>query len=96
MNALKWMLAGLAVGMILVAFRDFENETWLVPGRTAGGDDGARDEEPFLGYDGMDEETLLEWLEDASPDRGVLRRIRGYEAANRARGSVLEVVDGLL
>jgi hypothetical protein len=95
MNALKWLLAGLAVGVILVAFRDFENETWLIPVRADDGV-GAADEEPVLGYDGMDEDTLIDWLGDADLDPATLRRIRAYEAATRGRGTVIEAVDELL
>jgi hypothetical protein len=106
MNWLKALLAGAAVGVILIAFRDFENERWLAPAGAGGGagTEGAAgteeeeevEEEPLLGYDGMDEETLILWLSDARLDRRTLTRIRRYEEENLAREAVLEAVDGLL
>jgi hypothetical protein len=105
MNWLKALLAGAAVGVILIAFRDFENERWLAPagaggGATTGGPVGMAEEEveeePLLGYDGMDEETLLAWISDARLDRRTLTRIRRYEADNLGRDAVIEAVDGLL
>jgi hypothetical protein len=105
MNWLKALLAGAAVGVILIAFRDFENERWLAPagaggGAGTGGRSGVEDEEveeePLLGYDGMDEETLLAWLSDARLDRRTLTRIRRYEAENLDREAVIEAVDELL
>jgi hypothetical protein len=105
MNWLKALLAGAAVGVILIAFRDFENERWLAPAGAGGGAgtagpmgvaDEEVEEEPLLGYDGMDEETLLAWLSDARLDRRTLTRIRRYEEENLGREAVIEAVDELL
>jgi hypothetical protein len=69
-------------------------------GREEGGDtaiahryDGA---EPVLGYDGMDLQTVVPWLESANLDRGTLLRIRAYETRNQARDAVLDTLDSLL
>lgn len=103
MNLLKVLLAGAAVGVIVTAFRDYENETWLVPERPfrgfAGAGTGVDEEpetEPLLGYDGMDQDTLIDWLGDADLDRETLLRVRAYEAQNRNREPVLAAVEDLL
>jgi hypothetical protein len=49
----------------------------------------AADAEPFLGYDGLDTAMVLDWIRDADPDAGQLRRIAEYEAAHRHRESIL-------
>lgn len=93
MNALKLLAAGAAVGIILTTFRD-EDEGWIVPGRDllrGAGLDGD-DREPILGYDGMDDETLREWLDDADVDRGTLLQMLRYEAGNRGRQPVLAAI----
>ncbi len=100
MNLLRLLLGGAAVATILVAFRDFENDTWLPPGgegRAATAlPDGAEDEEPVLGYDGMDRDTLIQWIRDARLDEDTLIRIHEYEAANQGRDRVLQAVSELL
>jgi|GEM_PF-6149663 len=55
--------------------------------------DGA---EPVLGYDGMDLQTVVPWLESANLDRATLLRIRTYETRNQARDAVLDTLDSLL
>lgn len=97
MNILKLLVAGAAIGVILVAFRDFENESWLLP--MQGGDralDEGDEAEPILGYDGMDTDTLLDWLGDAELDRDTLLRMRRYEESHLARETVLESIDDQL
>ncbi|MET0400354.1 MAG: hypothetical protein ABW277_26425 [Longimicrobiaceae bacterium] len=101
MNLLRLLLGGAAVATILVAFRDFENDTWLPPGgaggaRTAALPEGVVDEEPILGYDGMDRDTLIQWIRDARLDEDTLIRIHEYEAANQGRERVLQAVSDLL
>ncbi len=98
---LKVMLGVAAVGVVAIAFRDSARGRWLRPALPGDDqDDGglliADGEEPVLGYDGMDRDTLLDWLGDADLDRDTLLRIRAYESANLARGPVLEAVDDLL
>ena len=56
----------------------------------------ADDTEPVLGYDGMDLQTLIPWLESAELDRPTLQRIRRYELAHQGRETVLTTVDDLL
>jgi hypothetical protein len=56
-------------------------------------EDGA---EPVLGYDGMDLQTVVPWLESANLDRSTLLRIRAYETRNEAREAVLDTLDSLL
>jgi hypothetical protein len=52
-----------------------------------------REPEPVLGYDGMDLQTVTEWLERAELDELSLRSIRAYEQRHRARETVLGVID---
>lgn len=58
--------------------------------------DPASAEEPVLGYDGMDLQTVIPWLESAELDPETLQRIRSYEQRNRARESVLNTIEDLL
>ena len=96
MNVFKVLLGAAAAGTIVLAFRDFDGGGWLQPavpgGRWAEGDllleeddDEALLEEPVLGYDGMDRDTLLAWLDDADLDEATLLRIRRYETAHQDR-----------
>lgn len=54
------------------------------------------DEEPVLGYDGMDRDTLIEWLRDSALDETTLLRIERYERAKENREPVLDAVGDLL
>jgi hypothetical protein len=101
MNWFKALLAGAAVGVLLIAFRDSERDRWLAPALLGGATDDewrevGDEEEPVLGYDGMDQEALLDWLIDARLDRDTLTRIRRYETGNLGREAVIEAVDELL
>ena len=107
MNALKVVLGAVAAGTIVLAFRDFEGGGWLQPALPGGeweeGDllleedeDEALLEEPVLGYDGMDRDTLVSWMDDADLDEATLLRIRRYEVANQDREPVLDRIDDLL
>ncbi|HEV2149081.1 MAG TPA: hypothetical protein VGR37_16865 [Longimicrobiaceae bacterium] len=97
MNLLRLLLGGAAIATILVAFRDFDHDTWLPPGgRAATGLEGEEDEEPILGYDGMDRDMLIQWIRDAQLDEDTLIRIHEYEAANQRRDRVMQAVSELL
>jgi hypothetical protein len=107
MNFLKVLLGAAAAGTIVLAFRDFEGGGWLQPAIPGGGwaegdllleedDDETLEEEPVLGYDGMDRDTLIAWLEDADLDEATLLRIRRYETGNQDREPVLDRIDDLL
>lgn len=97
MNALKLMVAGAAVGAIALSFRDFRNGGWLAPALPGGsGIDVDTETEPVLGYDGMDQETLIDWLAEADLDAETLSRIRNYEQANRNREPVLAATEDLM
>jgi hypothetical protein len=99
---LKLMLGVAAVGVVVAAFRDSSRDRWLRPAVPFGGDDdedgdyALGGQEPVLGYDGMDRDTLLDWLRDADLDRSTLLRIQAYESANESRGPVLDAVEELL
>lgn len=99
MNLLRALLGAAAAATIVLAFRDPRTGEWIVPsldtltGRAPAPVD---EEEPFLGYDGMDRDTLIGWLEDADADRDTLLRVRAYERAHRGREAVLETVEDLL
>lgn len=94
MNLIKMLVGGAAVAAIVAAFRDFENRAWLEPALPRSPGDTIT--EPILGYDGMDQETVIDWLGDADLDRATLTRIRSYERANRNREPVLAAVEDLL
>ncbi|HET6231342.1 MAG TPA: hypothetical protein VFE05_14815 [Longimicrobiaceae bacterium] len=102
MNFLKLLVGTAAVGTIVMAFRDGENGRWLspaipeLPALGLGGGDADDETEPVLGYDGMDRDTLIDWLNEADLDVPTLRRIRAYEMAHQARQSVLDTVIDLL
>ena len=83
---LKWLLAGAALGVILVAFRDFDNEPLAAAGaprRRARHPGRSDEEEPILGYDGMDEDTLMDWLADADLDATPSSGCASYERAHQ-------------
>ncbi len=94
MRTLKWVLAGLLVGIVAVSFRDMQRGEWLRPARSPVLEPGG--EEPVLGYDGMDQETLLDWLGAAQLDESSIERIIRYEEANLGREPVLEALEELL
>jgi hypothetical protein len=95
MRLLKMLVAGAAIGVIVIAFRDSDAGRWIAPPlrlRGEGGED--QDEtEPVLGYDGMDVDTLLEWMDNAGADSATLERMRGYEADHLAREEVLRAIE---
>lgn len=95
MRLLKLLVAAAAAGVVVVAFRDFENGGWLRPAPRSpglGGGDEVDDTEPVLGYDGMDQDTLLDWIGEAEPDERTLRQMYEYERAHRARRVVLDAL----
>lgn len=105
MNWLKGLLGAAAAGTIVLAFRDGERGAWLrpaLPGETEFDgdalveDEEGTDEEPVLGYDGMDRDTLMDWLRAADLDTGTLRNVRLYEATHQNRAVVLDTVDALI
>lgn len=106
MRLLRVLLAVAAVGVVVAAFRDSRTQRWLRPATPFGGEDDGDEEyggrtrldveEPVLGYDGMDRDTLVDWLAESDLDQATLLRIHAYESANLARGSVLDTIDDLL
>ena len=103
MRLLRVLLAVAAVGVVVAAFRDSSRQRWLRPALPGGDDDEGGEgefslggQEPVLGYDGMDRDTLVDWLSEADLDESTLLRIHAYESANLARGSVLDTIDDLL
>lgn len=101
MRFLKLLLGVAAVGVVAAAFRDSARGRWLRPAVPFAGDDeeggiAPDGQEPVLGYDGMDRDTLLEWLRDADLDRTTLLRIQAYETANLARTPVLDAIEDML
>lgn len=98
---LKLLVGVAAVGVVVAAFRDSSRQRWLRPALPGGdndqdGYDTLGGQEPVLGYDGMDRDTLLDWLGEADLDRATLLRIQAYESANLARGPVLDAVEDML
>jgi hypothetical protein len=96
MKTLKLLLAGIVVGVVVVALRDRERAGLLAPSRSRGNTVEVNGEEPVLGYDGMDQETLLDWLSAAALDGDTLSRILAYETATRGREEVLLTVNEML
>ncbi|CAN5780951.1 hypothetical protein BH23GEM5_BH23GEM5_22970 [soil metagenome] len=96
MNLLKALVAAAAVGVIVVAFQDTETGGWLPLGGTEGDRMDAGSPEPILGYDGMDRDTLIDFLGAAELDRATLLRIQAYEMGNQGRGVVLDSIADLL
>lgn len=95
MNTLKLLFGGAAVAVVLLAFRDYDNGGWLPPG----GRELPRfpvDEEPVLGYDAMDRDTLIGWLREADLDDETLFRVHEYEATHQRRERVLVAVSELM
>lgn len=90
MNLFKFLVAAVATSVIVTAFRDRETGAWLLPGRAA--PEPADETEPTLGYDGMDVDTLLDWMYRAKLSNDALHRIERYESAHRRRGPVLNAV----
>ena len=91
MRLLKMLLAGAAVGVIVIAFRDFDQGRWIAPPLGVGGED--QDEaEPILGYDGMDVDAILDWFDQTGPDQATLLRMRDYEAQHLAREAVIGAI----
>ena len=64
--------------------------------RGAIGEYADADEEPVLGYDGMDRDTLIDWLQDSTLDEETLLRIERYERVKENREPVLDAVGDLL
>jgi hypothetical protein len=106
MRTLKLLIGAAAGAAIVLALRDFERGGWLRPALPGTGlgdgrlmledDDEALMEEPVLGYDGMDRDTLVDWLDDADLDESSLLRIRRYEQSVANREPVLDKIDDLL
>jgi hypothetical protein len=93
MNYFKLLAAGTAAGIIMTAFRNDQGE-WIVPGRGLS-DPGIADDseqEPVLGYDGLDDEALQHWLDTTDTDRAQLLRMIRYEAGHRGRQPVLSAL----
>jgi len=106
MRALKVLIGVAAGAAILLALRDYRNGGWLRPAVSGGyrlddgdlllEDEDELIEEPVLGYDGMDRDTLVDWLEDADLDESALLRIRRYEETTGNREPVMDKIDDLL
>lgn len=90
MNFLKLLAASAAVAVIVIAFRDGEGG-WLAPAGLEAID--VDEEEPILGYDGMDTDALLDWLSDAGLDPYTLRRMREYERSHLGRETILVAIE---
>lgn len=94
MNKLRWLVAGILVGVIAVAFRDMERGEWIsppIPRR----DIEPEEEEPVLGYDGMDQETLFDWISESDLDDDTIDRILDYERAHADREPVIAALEDL-
>jgi len=92
------LLGAAAIGAIALAFRDFQGNGWLRPSLGRGedepdGDEGEiAEEEPVLGYDGMDRDTVVDWLREASLDEATLLRMERYEKSHHNREPVLDAI----
>jgi hypothetical protein len=95
------LLGAAAVAAIAVAFRDLRGGRWLVPSLGGDEDEDLLDElereetveaEPVLGYDGMDRDTVVDWLRDATLDEATLMRMERYERSHENREPVLDAI----
>jgi len=92
MKTLRWIVAGLVLGLIGSALRNvMRGDTGATPPQRRAIEPNGP--EPVLGYDGMDQETLLEWLPAAGLDFETLDEIIQYEEANLQREVVLELLE---
>jgi len=99
MKTATWMLAGLLAGLLLSTVRRMDRRELHIDeeaGDDRGGVGPGVSEEPILGYDGMDQETILEWVEEAGLDEESVERILEYEEATRRRQPVLDALHDLL
>lgn len=96
MKLLKLLAVGAAVGVIVIAFRDLDPGRSMAALPGGGTLDDVDETEPMLGYDGMDVGALLDWFDEAAPDRALLERIRRYEMTHLAREAVLGALDDRL
>lgn len=85
MNVFRTLLGGLAGGAAGVAVRAILRGGKQDPRPSTGADDV----EPVLGYDGMDRDTLLDWLDRAELDADTVGRIRRYETERENRAPIL-------
>ena len=95
MRVLKLLRGVAAVGVVAAAFRDSARGRWLRPSVPFAGDDeeggmAVDEQEPVLGYDGMDRDTLLEWLRDAELDRATFRVIGNEQLLEIARQRIYQ------
>jgi hypothetical protein len=96
------LLGAAAIAAIALAFRDLQGGRWLRPALPGEEDDDLdelleeegeqEEEEPVLGYDGMDRDTVVEWLREATLDEGTLMRMERYERAHHNREPVLDAI----
>jgi hypothetical protein len=92
---LRLLITGAALAVVYIALREPDAPPRTRRLREPRG--GAFDEpEPVLGFDGMDLDTLIPWLEAADLDEATLERIREYEQRHRARETVLDTLEDLL
>ena len=94
MNKLRWLIAGIAVGLIAVAYRDMERGEWITPPLPRR-DTETDEEEPVLGYDGMDQETLFDWIAESDLDDDTIDRILDYERVHGDREPVIDALERL-
>lgn len=93
MKTIQWIMAGLAVGLSAGATGELIRNRRLASALSGPQPDGP---EPILGYDGMDQETCLEWLRDADLDPTIVHRVILYENANRRREPIITALQELL
>jgi hypothetical protein len=97
------LLGAAAITAIVFAFRDVRGGRWLLPALPGHDEDEeldelldeeelADDEEPVLGYDGMDRDTVVEWLHEATLDEATLMRMERYERTHHNREAVLDAI----
>lgn len=87
MNRFRWAVGGfLLAGVVYgLARREDAGRRRRTALRTQTEDQ----QEPILGYDGMDQETLLEWLDDAELDGDQIEQIIRYEERHARREPIL-------
>ena len=62
----------------------------LPPQRPAARRSPVGEKEPFLGYDGLDMDGVLDWIREADPETKQLREILAYERVHRDRSTIVQ------
>lgn len=92
MNRFGWALSGFLVAGVVYGLATRDDRSRERRRRIALRTQTEDQQEPILGYDGMDQETLLEWLDDAELDGDQIEQIIRYEERHARREPILSTL----